>query len=156
MPSVKGIHHVALVTPNLDQAIAFYCQALSFSLVKRSHWQVPQPLFDSLMGLKNSAADFCLLKSANCYLEIFCYDSSKHQNLPPAAADQPGIRHIALEVASIDSLLASIIEAGGSRVGQQIQVPGGGAAIYCRDPFGNIIELIEPAGTMPGLHQINP
>ncbi|NIB38906.1 hypothetical protein HBA55_04870 [Pseudomaricurvus alkylphenolicus] len=150
--NIRGLHHVALVIPDLDQAIEFYGEALGFELVKRASWEAPHPLFDNLVGLKDCAAEFCLLKTGNCYLEMFCYQSSRHQDAHTPAADQPGIRHLAFEIEELQPSLEKVLQQGGSRIGEVVHVKGGGSAVYCRDPFGNILELVQPAGNMPGLN----
>jgi predicted enzyme related to lactoylglutathione lyase len=48
------------------------------------------------------------------------------------------------------AMAARIVAAGGTQLGEVIAIPGGApAVVYCRDPFGNIIEFLKPGGRMP-------
>lgn len=76
-------------------------------------------------------------------LEIYRYDP-----VVPAArstANQPGLRHLAFEVADVETALAAILEAGGSAVGRisGAEVPGVGRLtfVYAADPEGNLLEI---------------
>jgi predicted enzyme related to lactoylglutathione lyase len=47
-------------------------------------------------------------------------------------------------------MAARVTAAGGTQLGEVITIPGGApAVVYCRDPFGNIIEFLKPGGRMP-------
>lgn len=144
-----GLHHPALVVPNLDDAIAFYESALGGKLIKRAAWEPGTAQFDDLTGLRNSAAAFCLVGFGSSYIEMFEYRSSRDNEPRHPEADELGIRHLAFQVADLDSAVASLLAAGGSTLGESVHVAGGGSARYCRDPFGNILELLVPGGKMP-------
>ena len=59
--------------------------------------------------------------------------------------NQPGLAHIAFEVDDVEAILAEILNAGGSCVGDVVttEYPNGMEAmlVYARDPEGNIVEL---------------
>ena len=57
-------------------------------------------------------------------------------------ACDPGIAHIAFQVTDIDMVFDNFKAAGGVVHNSPVKV-GEGYSIYCRDPFGNIIELME-------------
>ena len=143
------LHHAAVVVPNLDNAIDFYCRGVGAELVKRSSWETGTELFDSLTGLRNCSAKFCLLKIGHSYIELFEYGSTVYQSPAEEQADKLGIRHLAFQVADIEEAERNLTDAGASSVGERIHVTGGGSARYMRDPFGNIIELLVPGGKMP-------
>tara|TARA_R110001599_G_scaffold183999_1_gene377451 strand:+ start:2919 stop:3416 length:498 start_codon:yes stop_codon:yes gene_type:complete len=147
----SGIHHPAIVVPDLSGAIAFYEAALGGELIKQSAWDHGTEQFDALTGLKDSAAAFCLLRFGHSFLEMFEYDSSRRHDWRTSKADELGIRHLAFQVNDLQIAEAKFIAAGGSTVGEAIHVKGGGSARYCRDPYGNIVELLVPGGKMPPL-----
>ena len=59
-------------------------------------------------------------------------------------ASDHGYTHLAFQVTDFDTVLARFLAAGGSVIKPLTNARPGGAKIhYCRDPFGNIIELLE-------------
>ena len=147
----SGIHHPAIVVPDLSGAIAFYEAALDGELIKRSAWDQGTEQFDALTGLTDSAAAFCLMRFGHSFLEMFEFASSRHHDQRASSADELGIRHLAFQVSDLRKAEERLIAAGGTTVGETIHVTGGGSARYCRDPYGNIIELLVPGGKMPPL-----
>lgn len=146
-----GVHHAALVVPDLDVAIRFYEAVFDGQLIKRAAWESGSSQFDGLTGLTDSAAAFCLMQFGGSYIEMFEYQSSRDNEWSGQRADHLGIRHLAFQVTNLELAQDRLLEAGGSTVGDSVHVNGGGSARYCRDPFGNIIELLVPGGKMPPL-----
>ena len=147
----EGIHHVALVVSDIYQAIEFYSAAFDGAVIKLAAWEVGEGKFDALTVLHQSSAKFCLMRFANSYIEIFEYSTGAASSQVQARADMQGIRHIAFQVKDLERTFERVCQAGGRSVGESIHVAGGGAARYCEDPFGNIIELLVPGGKMPPL-----
>ena len=76
-------------------------------------------------------------------LEIFQYN--QESDAGARVANRPGFGHIAFAVDDVDTVLKSIIAAGGGTVGEvvQLEIAGSGQItfVYATDPEGNIIEL---------------
>lgn len=146
--NVRGIHHIGLVVDDLDAAVGFYGALLGMEVIERDSWQAPDPAIDSAVGLVGSSADGVMLRSSGGYLELWQYHSPAPVGDDPArqGAHERGLRHLAVEVDDVDEALARVVELGGTRMGEPIRSEGGAAAVYCRDPFGTIIELMS-AGT---------
>lgn len=76
-------------------------------------------------------------------LEIFQYAEIVDQ--APIPPHTRGFGHIAFEVENVESTLSSVIENGGSPLGEitEKEVPGAGYLyfVYVRDPDGNVLEL---------------
>ncbi len=76
-------------------------------------------------------------------LEIYSYGENieSKTNL----SNQQGFRHIAFEVDDVQQVLASLLENGGSSLGELVEksIPGVGLLtfVYAKDPEGNIIEI---------------
>lgn len=152
---IKGFHHPAVVVPDLEKAKAFYEEALGFVMVMELCWDSPNPVFDQVTGLENSAAQGCLMKCNNAYLELFQYISPGAgcgESRP--GANEPGIRHLAFEVDDAQVEYARIKRAGGITMNEPYVFPEGGSAVYCRDPFGNIIELTTAGQGFPGIDDL--
>ena len=147
---IIGLHHPAIVVPNLQIAIEFYTKALEFKIRSEGKWHAPNNIFDQITGLENSAAKFCLLQATNCYLELFEFqkDTQKPQR-KPEEADQLGIRHIAFLVDDVSTALEKFMKYGGKKMNDPAVVGNTITAVYCRDPFDNIIELRTDDRSLP-------
>ena len=146
------LHHPALVVPDLIKAMAFYSDLFDLEKIKESRMTEASAIFDSITGLKGAIAKFCLLKGDGYYLELFEFVNTENA-LPEVnfSASSLGIRHLAFQVDNLTQASTKLISLGGSLLGEQKKIPGGGAAIYCRDPFGNIIEFTKPEENFPSI-----
>jgi len=76
-------------------------------------------------------------------LEIFQYDPECEG--PSPAINRPGLAHIAFAVDDVPAALDTVLDAGGSAVGETVTatITGAGSItlVYAADPEGNIIEL---------------
>jgi catechol 2,3-dioxygenase-like lactoylglutathione lyase family enzyme len=142
------LHHPGIVVPDMDRALAFYRSLLDMRLVKESWLEQPSDIFDAITGLRDAVFRVCLLQGENFFIELFEFkeQSPGSEDLP---ASTPGIRHLCIQVPEVESALARLLDLGGTALGEVRTVPGGGTAVYCRDPFGNILEFTRPAGGFP-------
>ena len=146
MTNFHGIHHAGVVVPNLNEAISFYCDLAGFEKLRESSWDAQNLAFNQIAGLENSAARFCVLKGKNGFLELFEYSSPASNASPEQrAANDYGIRHLCFEVDDVVAALDKVVELGGSRINDPVTLAAGITATYCRDPFGNLLELVMPA-----------
>lgn len=152
----RGIHHAGLVVDDLDAAIMFYGALLSMELVERDHWRAPAPAEDQAVGLAGSGADGVMLRGSNSYLEVWTYESPAQVGDDPAerGAHERGLRHLAIEVDDVDGALARLVELGGTRMGDPVDLGNGAAVVYCRDPFGTLIEFMAVGSEMASLDDL--
>jgi glyoxylase I family protein len=140
---LKGFHHAAISTPDLDRLVRFYRELFGCEVVREFGWPAGIPEADALTGLQNSAARAVMLKLADSYLEIFEFSSPAPK---PGDPDRPacdhGITHICLEVRDSQAEYARL-KAAGMRFHAPPQAQDGGFVTYGRDPDGNIVELLE-------------
>ncbi len=141
---IVGFHHPGLVVPDLEQARTFYCEVFEFEVLKYIGWdgtEVEWP--DKIIGLPNSVAKGVQLKGKNGFLELFEYQQPPPTDNPAQRqASDFGIRHLAFQVIDIQAIYDRFLAAGGTSHSKPFPV-GQAIALYCRDPFGNIIELLE-------------
>ncbi len=142
---IRGIHHVALSTGDLDRLVDFYTTLFGFERVVEGGWR-GRPEIDAIVGLHGSEARQVMLRSGNAYLEIFEYATPtgrRPQAHERTAADH-GYTHFCLDVTDIDAEYERLVAAG---MAFHCAPPklGNGAirATYGRDPDGNIVELQE-------------
>jgi catechol 2,3-dioxygenase-like lactoylglutathione lyase family enzyme len=145
-----GFHHPGIVVSDLEQAQQFYGEALGFEPIRRDDWDESfSDLVEKVIGVKNTAAKCLLLKGQNCFLELFEYLSPPSQGDPKKeCANDFGIAHLAFQVIDIFAACERLKAAGAITHGEPVQV-GAGYSIYCRDPFGNIIELAQIGADEP-------
>ena len=58
---IKGIHHVAISTPDLQRLKSFYVEKLGFTEVFSYGWPQGTEISDSVLELENSSADLVML-----------------------------------------------------------------------------------------------
>lgn len=144
---ILAFAHPGLVVPDLEKARQFYQQMFGFEVISKEGWQDSREM-DRAVGLKNSSCRGLMMKGHNCFLELFEFDStsSDKTSLSQLNADAPGIRHLAFYVDDCKAEYQRLIDLGGITLGEPAGDDKTGYAVYCRDPFGNIIELAEIPG----------
>ncbi len=141
---IKGIHHTAISTRDLEKAVDFYCGVLGFEKVFEGGWSAGSERADRVTGLRGSSARMVMLCAGNAMIELFQYSSpTPKEGDPQRPVCDHGITHICLEVVGIDAEYQRLKEMGmefhcpPQRFGQGVR------ATYGRDPDGNVIELQE-------------
>jgi len=145
---IRGVHHVAISTADLDRLAAFYTELFGFETVMSTSWR-DRPAIDEIVGLRGSAARQVMLKSGNAFIEIFEFASPAGAAGPAerTAADR-GYTHFCVDVQDIDAEYERL-----SAAGMRFHCPpprlgdGRVRATYGRDPDGNIVELQEIVDT---------
>jgi catechol 2,3-dioxygenase-like lactoylglutathione lyase family enzyme len=140
---IRGIHHAAISTPDIDKAIEFYCGLLGFEQLMKAGWPKGVKMLDDLVGLKDSASQVAMLKKGNAYLELFQYESPVPKEADPnRPVNDHGFTHICLDVTDLDGEYERLKAAGMHFHCAPIDMPGE-KTVYGRDPFGNVLELQE-------------
>jgi catechol 2,3-dioxygenase-like lactoylglutathione lyase family enzyme len=140
---IRGIHHTAISTNDLDRSLRFYRDLLGFEQVFASRWEPGAEAADKITGLKNSSARMVMLKAGNACIELFEYSSPlPHPGDPNRPACDHGITHLCLDVRDIEAEYERL-KAAGMLFHCPPQKMGTVSATYGRDPDGNIVELLE-------------
>src|SRR5262245_36524278 len=140
---IKGFHHAALSTADLERCVDFYTQVLGCEVAWTFGWPAGTPAADEVTGLRESSARAAMLRLGQSFIEIFEFTSP----IPKAVhGDRPacdhGITHICLEVSDIHREYARL-SAAGMRFHSPPQAQDSGWVTYGRDCDGNIVELLE-------------
>lgn len=149
---IRGIHHVAISTADLDRLAAFYRDVMGFeTATDEMGWPKGSTMIDEIVGLKGSSARQVMLKAGNVYLELFEYASPAAREGGPLRACDRGYTHICFDVTDIDEVYDRMRKAG---VEFNVAPPHfeGLRATYGRDPDGNIIEIQEVLDENCGFH----
>ena len=140
---IKGFHHAAISTPDLERCIDFYTRVIGGEVAWTFGWPAGTPEADEVTGVENSAADAAMLKIGETFLEVFQFKSPE---TPPRQGLRPvnlhGITHVCLEVEDIEAEYERLKAAGMSFMCAP-KAQDGSSMVYGRDPDGNVVELIE-------------
>ncbi len=155
---ILAFAHPGLVVPDLEKARQFYQQMFGFEVISKEGWQ-DSPEMDRAIGLKNSSCRGLMMKGHNCFLELFEFSGPSSETKPVVnpGANAQGIRHLAFYVDDCKAEYQRLVDLGGLVLGEPAGDHQAGYAVYCRDPFGNIIELAEIPSptesplTLPGI-----
>lgn len=139
---ILGFAHPALVVPDLEAARSFYERMFGFRYLSDESWD-NDPAADQVTGLADSACRGAMLAGHNCYLELFEFSKPEPEPGRTEGPHVPGIRHLCFFVDNCRAEYERLLGLGGQPLGEPVDV-GGAWVVYCRDPFGNIIELAEP------------
>jgi catechol 2,3-dioxygenase-like lactoylglutathione lyase family enzyme len=142
---IRGIHHVAISTPDMERSVKFYRDVLGFEQRFEGSWDKGDKETDRIQGLKDSSANLTMLQSHSIFIEIFEFLSPEPKpGDPNRPACDHGLTHICLEVDDIEAEIQRLTEAGMRFHGRFRDATDLGVkATYGRDPDGNIIELLE-------------
>lgn len=144
---IRGIHHVAINTPDLDRLLGFYRDVIGFEVVEstRSEW-ADSPEIDAIVGIQGSASKVVMLRAANAYIEMFEYQRPKARCADRLNPSDHGYTHICLDVVDVQAEYERLSRNGMTFHAPPASVEGGRIrTVYGRDPDGNIIELQELA-----------
>ena len=143
---IKGFHHAAISTPDLERCISFYTETIGGAVAWEFGWDEGTPEADAVTGLQNSACRAAMLKIGATFLEVFEFASPAQEG---RTAERPvnlhGITHICLEVTDIEGEYQRL-KAAGMAFHTAPMAQDGSAMVYGRDPDGNVVELIEFTG----------
>ncbi len=142
---IKGIHHIAISTGDLERSLSFYRDLLGFEVMfDDAAWPKGAEVADKITGLKDSSARYAMLNAGNAMIEIFEYESP-----PPKEADpnrpvcDHGLTHICLDVVDVDAEYERLSAAGMTFHCPPQQLGPAVKTTYGRDPDGNVLELQE-------------
>lgn len=141
---ILGLHHAGFSVPSLDEALAFYCGVLGGERVTEDGgWDKGTKGVDEVLALRDSAARFVIVQLGVAFVEIFEFSSPtpEHQD-KKRTPNHHGITHICLVVDDCEAEYARLKKNGMTFDRSPLDV-GSKVFTYGRDPFGNLIELIE-------------
>ena len=141
---ILGFAHPALVVSDLEKAKRFYEEMFGFRHFCDEGWE-NNATVDKVIGVGGTACKGYTLAGHNCYLELFEFSAPQEQGPSPSTLGPQdlGIRHLAFFVDDCRAEYQRLLDLGGEVLGEPTDIGEGVYTAYCRDPFGNIIELAE-------------
>jgi catechol 2,3-dioxygenase-like lactoylglutathione lyase family enzyme len=143
---ILGVHHPALAVPSMQQALDFYCGVLGFEAVMEADLPSGVEPLSVAFGVADAGCKVRMVRKGGTCIELFEFNQAEAGD-PKRPVNRSGITHFALASDDIEADFAHL-----SDKGVVFHSPLFGAApmrfAYGRDPFGNVIELLEH--TAPG------
>ncbi len=141
------VRHTGLVVRNLEKSLAFYRDILGLEVYKR-HLEKGDYI-DRLVGIKNVVVEWVKLAAPEGGLiELVEYRSHPDPSAKGARENIPSNRvgsgHVALTIKNLDAVYKELKKRGHDCNSEPLIAPSGKVKIlYCHDPDGIILELIE-------------
>ena len=143
---ISSIRHIGFVVTDLEESLKFYSGILGLELYRR--FTEEGDFIDDLTGLKGVTLEWAkLIIPSGGLIELLQYHShpdSSSTSRKGKDSNLLGCSHAALTVQDLSKLYKNLMEAGYTCKSKPLIAPGGKAKIlYCHDPDGAILELIE-------------
>jgi catechol 2,3-dioxygenase-like lactoylglutathione lyase family enzyme len=152
MGKVSGVTsfvHIGLVVEDLDETVRFLA-LLGFDCdepaVYTGEW------IDQIIGLENVTVEVVMARApdgSDIFEVVRFHSPSTGAQEPAAAANCPGLRHIAFTVDDVHGVVGRVRDAGWDTVGEIVDYENIYLLCYVRGPEGLIVELAERVAGEP-------
>jgi catechol 2,3-dioxygenase-like lactoylglutathione lyase family enzyme len=143
----RGLAHVGLTVPDIDEAIDWYTTVLGFSHVRGPETVVAGEGYAGRQAA-NLLGDFEEMRLAHLAtgnqigVELFEFESTAgNSDADPA---NPGLFHLCVIDPDVEALARRIDDHGGdhySEIWEIFEDDDTYTLTYCRDPYGNLLEI---------------
>lgn len=135
---MSAFNHVGQCVTDLDRSKRFYCDLFGFTLEREIN--PPDDGSAQLMSLTPPLAmTAAYLVRDGLVLELLHYAAAgQTQPFRARTMNEPGLTHLSLSVDDIPAVCAQIPEYGG----EVVESSNIGAAVFVRDPDGQLLELL--------------
>jgi len=130
---IKKINHIAIVTPDLDEATPFWAEALGLTVAHREH-------------VAEQGVDVAMLPIGESSIELLQPTDMESGVARFMEKRGPGIHHICLEVDDLDAALARLKAAAVPLINEEPTIGAGGrrmAFVHPKGAGGVLVELYE-------------
>ncbi|MDQ1381370.1 MAG: lactoylglutathione lyase [Actinomycetota bacterium] len=138
---MSAFNHVGQCVTDLERSKRFYCELFDFTFEREI--QPPDESSAQLMSLTPPLGmTAAYLVRDGLVLELLHY-SAPDQTRPFRARtmNEPGLTHLSLSVDDVDAVCARVPDFGG----EVVESTNIGAAVFVRDPDGQLLELLPMA-----------
>lgn len=138
---IRGVHHLAVSTPDLDRFVDHYQRWFGFERHGGGGWEPGNERIDRMVGLTDSAARYEMIRLGNLYLEVFEYAAPAGVAVRPRMCDH-GLIHLCFYCDDVFAEYERLVA-----LGMRFRCPPGGKAAtratYGFDCDGNVVELLQ-------------
>ncbi len=135
-------HHTAVVVSDLERSIEFYARHFG-GRVEYVVRDIDDRRVAELLELSEVQLSLAFVAFGDAHLELLEFSVPANGRRFDAHANDFGTTHISFEVADVHALYAGLIAEGGE-VARPPYTVDGRVLLFCFDPDGNRIELIQP------------
>lgn len=140
-PTVSPMHTGVCVS-DLAHSTAFYTEALGFTADVNMEG-LGEPL-DHLLELPGQTVDVCQLQNGGMRIELVRTSGGATGPSDRRPMNQRGLTHLTFQVTGIEDVMEKVREKGGQvHMETWIDSPFG-KIVFCTDPDGTRIELMQP------------
>lgn len=152
-PYPRAFSHIGITVPDLDRAVKFYEDVLGFYVLMRPTVVQEDPntaigiMCQDVFGAGYGQFRIAHMSTSDKIgVELFEFPHTKDLPAPEFNPFRTGLFHFCVQDPNVEDLAAKIVEHGGSihnNMPVRYYYPGEKPyrMIYCKDPFGNIIEI---------------
>lgn len=157
IPGLSHVDHVGLTVPDLDAAVAFYCDAFGgtelyrlgpFDAADLPRMEDGRDWTEAHVNVAGARLTIAMLHIApNLMLELFRYEKPADARTEPPRNCDFGGHHIAFKVDDLEAAKSYLAEKGCRVMAGPIVMDDGPCAglkvNYVLDPWGNQLELVQ-------------
>jgi catechol 2,3-dioxygenase-like lactoylglutathione lyase family enzyme len=147
--------HCGLHVTDLERSLEFWVDRLGFEVAGK--FVAEDPGTRGVIGLPEASLNLAILRlpGTNAFMEVIEYQNAPGRHEVDPDTRNPGTCHVALYVEDLDATWAALAAAGSEAVsGGIVDVPdgiyAGGRVIYCTDPEGFRVQLVQSDSYMDG------
>jgi glyoxylase I family protein len=153
LAGLRGLDHIGLTVPDLDEAIGYFSTVFGAVEVLRHPGYQPRPGTNRRNFARDERVEvvgIALLRLGDTNLELLQYRGPGSG--PPPGTSDPGGHHLAFYVDDLDAACTHLRDRGIEVLGDPLPFAGGEAGegarfVYTRAPWGLFVELVSyPAG----------
>lgn len=146
----RPINHIAVSVQDIDAVVKWYTNVMGFQLIgnkivhiKRS--EDPSAAIFSIYGSTLQEARLAFMSTGNSVgFEIFEFlDPGFKKQESDFEYNRGGFFHACVTDSNPEQLAARVAKEGGSRVGTTVGLGAGITCLYVKDPWGNVIEILD-------------
>ena len=141
---VADIRHIGIVVSDLATSLVFYTRFLGLQF--GNHSEESGPEMDQILGIPNVRlrTQKLVTDTGGSRLELVEFFEPKPVKGPALDLTHVGVTHFAVTVYDIEMIYNEMLKAGVRFISPpQVEATGFAKVMFCRDPDGNLIELIE-------------
>ena len=140
---MKAIRHTGIVVSKLDHSLHFYQDLLGFQIVKTM--EESGKYIDQILGIENTRVTTVKLAADDGNLiELLFFQSPSVRSKDESKINMLGITHLAFTIDDLNAEYKRLLANDVTFISSPQVSPDGLAKVaFCRDPDGNLIELVE-------------
>ncbi len=142
-PAIKPMH-TGICVSDLKHSGEFYSEALGF-VADVTMEGLGAPL-DELLELPGQTVDVCQMQNGGMRIELVKTSGGATGSTERRPMDQRGLTHLTFQVTGIEEVMEKVKACGGQVYMDTWIDSAFGKIVFCTDPDGTRIELMQPPG----------